>query len=141
MKHLLKSVGILATVCGVAAGLAPVAAHHSAAMFEKTKTLTIKGTVVEFRWVNPHVSISINGVTKDGEPAATWILESTSPGNLVRSGGWRREAIKLGEPVEVLFNPLRDSEKKGGSLRTLKLISTGEVFSGGFREQEQPGLD
>jgi hypothetical protein len=49
MRPLIKSVGVLATICLLAAGISSVAAHHSSAMFDHSKTETIKGTVVELR--------------------------------------------------------------------------------------------
>jgi Family of unknown function (DUF6152) len=141
MKQLIKSAVALAAVCGLAAGISSVAAHHSATMFDHAKSLTINGTVVELRWVNPHVSLSINGTIKEGEEPAIWLLEMTSPGNLVRAGGWRRDAVKPGERVEVVFSPLRDSEKKGGALKKVTVLATGEVFTANLREQEKPGLE
>src|SRR4051812_1548876 len=106
MKQLLCKLSI-----AVALGLAGVhigGAHHSTTMFDHTKTLTIKGQVVELRWVNPHATVSINGVINEGEPAATWLMEMTSPGNLVRAGGWSRNAVKAGDQVVIDFSPLRD---------------------------------
>jgi Family of unknown function (DUF6152) len=141
MKQLVKPAVALAVVCGLAAGISSVAAHHSATMFDHAKSLTINGTVVELRWVNPHVSLSINGTIKEGEEPAVWLLEMTSPGNLVRAGGWRRDAVKPGERVEVVFSPLRDSEKKGGALKKVTVLATGEVFTANLREQEKPGLE
>jgi hypothetical protein len=143
MKQLLKSVGAFAAVCGLAAGISSVAAHHSTTMFDHAKTLTINGAVVELRWVNPHVSLSINGSIKErpGEEPTVWLMEMTSPGNLVRAGGWRRDAVKPGEQVEVVFSPLRDAEKKGGALKKLTVLATGEVFTANLREQERPGLE
>ena|SRR5713101_1886006 len=141
MKQFFKSAVCLAAVCGLAAGISSVAAHHSATMFDHAKSLTINGTVVELRWVNPHVSLSINGTIKEGEEPAVWLLEMTSPGNLVRAGGWRRDAVKPGERVEVVFSPLRDSEKKGGALKKVTVLATGEVFTANLREQEKPGLE
>jgi hypothetical protein len=141
MKHILKSVVRIAVFCGLAAGITSVAAHHSTAMFDRSKTMTINGIVVELRWVNPHVSLSVNGTIKDGEEPAVWIMEMTSPGNLVRAGGWRRDAVKPGDRVEVTFNPLRDVEKKGGALTRMLMVATGEVFTSNLREQERPGLE
>ena len=116
--------------------------HHSATMFDHARTLTITGTVVELRWVNPYVSLSVNGTLKDegGEPAL-WVMEMTSPGNLVRAGGWRRDAVKPGDRVEVDFSPLREPERKGGALKKLTVLATGEVFTANLREQEKPGLE
>lgn len=141
MRHLFKSAGAIAVACGLAAGISSVTAHHSATMFDHAKTLTINGTVVELRWVNPHVSLSVNGTLKEGDEPALWVMEMTSPGNLIRAGGWRRDAVKPGERVEVQFSPLRDSERKGGALKKLTVLATGEVFTANLREQERPGLE
>jgi hypothetical protein len=84
MKQLVKPALALAALCGIAAGISSVAAHHSTTMFDHSKTLTIDGTVVELRWVNPHVSLSVNGTVKGSEEVAVWVMEMTSPGNLVR---------------------------------------------------------
>ena len=141
MNTVLKfAVGVTA-LGSLAAGITSVAAHHSTTMFDHSKTMTIKGDVVELRWVNPHVSLSINGTVKDGEEPALWVMEMTRPGNLVRAGGWRRDAVKPGSRVEVTFSPLRDAEKKGGALKRLLVVSTGEVFTANLREQERPGLE
>jgi hypothetical protein len=140
MLQLLKAAGAIA-VCGLVIGLSTAAAHHSGTMFDFSRTLTITGTVVELRWVNPHVSLSINGMLKEGEEPELWVLEMTSPGNLVRAGGWRRDAVKPGDRVEVDFFPLRDAERRGGTLKKLTVPATGEVFTANLREQEKPGLE
>ena len=143
MTKRLKTMGALAVAGVLAAGIASVWAHHSATMFDHATTMTINGEVVELRWVNPHVSLSVNGVVKERveDGPAVWVMEMTSPGNLVRAGGWRRDAVKPGEKVEVLFSPLRDAERKGGALKKLTVLATGEVFTANIREQERPGLE
>jgi hypothetical protein len=141
MRQLIKSAGALAALCVLAAGITTVAAHHSTTMFDHSKTVVIKGTVVELRWVNPHVTLTVNGSLNEGDPPADWLMEMTSPGNLVRAGGWRRDAVKPGEKVEVVFSPLRDAEKKGGALKKLTVLASGEVFTANIREQEKPGLE
>jgi hypothetical protein len=141
MKPIIRTALSLFAVYCLAAGISSVAAHHSTTMFDHSKTLTIKGTVVELRWVNPHVTLSVDGTIKEGEQSEVWLMEMTSPGNLVRAGGWRRDAVKPGERVEVVFSPLRDSEKKGGALKKLTVVATGEVFTANIREQEKPGLE
>jgi Family of unknown function (DUF6152) len=143
MTNHFKPVGVLAVAGTVAVGIASVSAHHSTTMFDHSTTMTINGEVVELRWVNPHVSLSVNGVVKERaeDGPAVWVMEMTSPGNLVRAGGWRRDAVKAGEKVEVLFSPLRDAERKGGALKKLTVLATGEVFTANIREQERPGLE
>ena len=141
MNHVLKTAAAISIAGGLFAGITTVAAHHSATMFDHAKSVMLKGTVVELRWVNPHVSLSVNGTTKDGEEPALWVLEMTSPGNLVRAGGWSRNAVKPGDRVEVVMSPLRDADKKGGALKKLTLLETGQVFTSDIRAQEKPGLE
>ena len=141
MRQLVKSAGALAAVGLLTAGISSVAAHHSSAMFDHSKTETIKGTVVELRWVNPHVTVTVNGSHNEQEAPADWLMEMTSPGNLVRAGGWRRDAVKPGDKVEIVFSPMRDPEKKEGALKQLTVLATGEVFTANIREQEKPGLE
>jgi hypothetical protein len=141
MKHLFKTAAAISIAGGLFAGISTVAAHHSATMFDHAKSVTITGTAVELRWVNPHVSLSVNGTIKEGEEPALWVLEMTSPGNLVRAGGWTRNAVKPGDRVEVVMSPLRDAEKKGGALKKLTLLDTGQVFTADLRAQERPGLE
>src|SRR5258708_14456707 len=101
-KHL-KTVGVLAVAGVVAAGIASVSAHHSATMFDHSTTMTINGEVVELRWVNPHVSLSINGIVKERSEAgrAVWVTELPTPPNLGRAGGWRRHAVKPAQPAQL----------------------------------------
>jgi hypothetical protein len=115
----------LALMAGVAT-VAPVAAHHSFAMFDQTKTRVLKGTVKEFRWVNPHVSLFVNAEgAKPGVPEI-WAVELTSPGNLTRLG-WNRRSLKPGDRVLVEVNPLRDGQR-GGGFRKATLVDTGQVL-------------
>ena len=141
MRPLIKSVGVLATICLLAAGISSVAAHHSSAMFDHSKTETIKGTVVELRWVNPHVTITVHGSHNEEEAPVDWLMEMTSPGNLVRAGGWRRDVVKSGDKVEIVFSPHRELDRKEGALKQLTVLATGEVFTANIREQEKPGLE
>ena len=126
---------------GVLITTTPLSAHHSTTMFDHSKSYTISGTVVELRWVNPHVSLSVNGTLKDSEEAGVWVMEMTSPGNLLRAGGWSRSTVKPGEKVQVEFSPLRDTSLKGGALKKLTIADTGQVLTANIRAQEMPGLE
>ena len=142
MKCITRITGIFGLVGALTIG-ASVSAHHSTTMFDHTKTMTINGAVVELRWVNPHVSLSVEGIVKEREADGTqlWVMEMTSPGNLVRAGGWRRDAVKTGDKVEVQFSPLRDAEQRGGALKKLTVLASGEVFTANIRAQEMPWLE
>jgi Family of unknown function (DUF6152) len=113
-------------------------AHHSFAMFDFSKQVSIHGTVKEFQWTNPHVVLWVNVAAAPGEAAATWSLELTSPGNLTR-GGWTRHAFAAGDEVIVELNPLRNGNH-GGALVKATQVKTGVVFSTNLRDLERPGL-
>jgi Family of unknown function (DUF6152) len=116
----------------------PVAAHHSFAMFDFSKTMTVKGTVTEFRWTNPHVALLVQLDPQAGASPEVWSMELTSPGNLTR-GGWTRHSFKPGDRVELVFNPLRDG-RHGGAFDKATILSTGQVISSDLRAAEKPGL-
>jgi hypothetical protein len=122
--------------CG--AGAPAAFAHHSFAMFDFTKVVTITGTVKEFQWTNPHVVLWVNADSGAGEPAAVWSLELTSPGNLTRTG-WDRKVLNPGDKVSVDLNPLRNGNH-GGALIKVTNATTGKVYTTNLREMERPGL-
>jgi hypothetical protein len=141
MNRYLAMAGALAVALGLAFTSTFVAAHHSTTMFDHAKTQTIKGTVVELRWVNPHVSLLVKGVVDGGNTEEEWLMEMTSPGNLVRAGGWSRNAVKAGDEVIVEFSPLRDTSLRGGALKKVTVVATGKVYTANIRAQEMPGLE
>ena len=139
MNGILKKV--LTCMAAVSASVlaATAYAHHSTTMFDHATSLTIVGEVREVQWTNPHVAIFIYGVTKEGEPPAHWLMEMTSPGNLVRAGGWTRTAVKKGDKVTVNFSPLRNGDK-GGALKKITFADSGKVLTADIRAQERPNL-
>jgi hypothetical protein len=110
-----------------AIGLAgvPAGAHHSFAMFDQTKTVTLTGTVTQFQWTNPHSFIEIDAVTRNG--TEHWSIELNSPNNLTRQG-WKRSSVKVGDKVTITLNPLRDG-KKGGLFNTI-VLPDGHMLGG-----------
>lgn len=117
------------TLIAAALGLITIAgaaqAHHSFAMFDPAKVVTLQGKVKEFRWVNPHVSLFVD-VPGPGGQAGVWSIELTSPGNLTRLG-WTRQALKPGDRVSVEISPLRDGQH-GGGFRKVTLLDTGKTL-------------
>jgi len=87
-------------------------AHHSFAMFDQSKTVTIQGTVKDFRWTNPHVFIQVM-VKNDAGLEEEYSIEMTSPEHLVRTG-WKPGTLKAGDKVTLNIHPLRDGTIKGG---------------------------
>ena len=89
---------------------APLVAHHSAAMFDNTKTTEVTGTVKELQWTNPHIWIQVN-VDKTGAKEE-WSFEGGSPNSLSRSG-WKKTSFVPGQKVTIRYNPMRDGTHAG----------------------------
>jgi hypothetical protein len=137
MNSFLKR-SFLATV--LVLGAYPVAAHHATSMFAHDKVVTISGVVKEVHWTNPHVGIYVSGTVSAGEEPALWVIEMTSPGNLVRAGGWTRNSVKPGDKVTIDMAPLRDG-KKGGALKKVTLVDSGKFLTADIRAQERANLE
>jgi hypothetical protein len=105
-----RSLVILAAGAMLAAG--PVFAHHSAAMFDQSKLVVLKGTVRSFSYVNPHSWISVQGSPAGKGAPVRWDVEAVAPGALARLG-IQGDTLKPGEKVTVAIRPLRDGRNAG----------------------------
>ncbi len=127
-----------AVLTGLALPIAPALAHHSFAMFDFSKTLTIHGVVKEFQWTNPHVILWVETEARAGEAPVMWSAELTSPGNLTRTG-WTKRSLQPGDKVDVDISPLRDGQH-GGGFRRVTVLATGQVLTSDLRTQGKPNL-
>ena len=107
----------LAAIAGMI-GMGPAAAHHSTAAFDTSQVIKIEGTVTQFRWINPHSSIKIDG----GSGRGAWTIEMTAA-NVLLNDGWTRDALQVGDKVTIYANPLRNAV-------TLNDGSTGGLYVG-----------
>jgi hypothetical protein len=130
----LKFVGL--TGIALTALAAPAYAHHSFAMFDAQKTVTLQGTVKEFEWVNPHswLRFMVND-EKTGKPAL-WAIELSSPGRLVTMG-MRADSVKPGDAVSVTFHPMKDGTR-GGQFIQAVLPGGKEVIRANARDENEP---
>ena len=106
-------------VAATAAAL-PSAAHHSYAMFDRGKTISITGSIRTWEMVNPHSYLWVN-VTGDDKAPQVWGLEGGGTAALMRAGV-TKSLVKPGEKVTVDLHPLRDG-RTGGMLVNVKLES------------------
>ena len=106
---------LIATVVGVAAllGAGSASAHHSYAMFDISREVTVSGVVREFQWTNPHAWVELM-VRDAGGKESDWSIEGASPNSLARFG-WSRGSLKAGDHVQATIHPLKDGHP-GGSL-------------------------
>ncbi len=86
-------------------------AHHSFAMFDQSKAVTLQGTVKDFRWTNPHVFVQLL-VKNDAGGEDEWSIEMTSPEHLARVG-WKPGTMKPGDKVTLVIHPMRDGTSGG----------------------------
>jgi len=103
-------------VLGIAAGAVsllavPAIAHHSFAMFDASKLVTLEGTVKEFQWTNPHAWIHLTVPDSEGKPV-NWAIEMNGPSGIARDG-WRPKTLTPGMKVKVIVHPLRDGNAGG----------------------------
>jgi hypothetical protein len=86
--------------------LASVAfAHHGTANYDTSKTVTVKGTVSDFQFINPHVLISMDGKDESGK-VEKWQGELTSPNRLSRAG-WTKSSVKPGDTLTISGYPAK----------------------------------
>ena len=86
----------------------PANAHHSTAAFDQEVVIKITGKVTQWRWINPHASFKVEGVSDDGYPDGLWTIEMTAANSLVRQG-WKRTSLKEGDEITVYAYPLRNA--------------------------------
>lgn len=108
----------VATLAGAALVWTTSQAHHSFAMFDTQKKLTITGTITEFQWTNPHTFIEIDVHEKDGA-VKHYSIECSSISILKRSG-WNRQDLKPGDRAKIVLFPLRDG-RQGGLMDSVTL--------------------
>jgi hypothetical protein len=95
-------------------------AHHSYAMFDGSKTLTVSGTVAKLEWSNPHVFVWIYVPnTKNPGKYDLYAFENGSP-NAISKIGWSKDSLRAGDKITVEYWPLRDG-RNGGHLTTAVL--------------------
>ena len=102
--------------------------HHSFAMFDLDKEVTLEGVVKEFQWTNPHVWLQILAPDAKGE-TMEWSLEAGAPGMLTRTG-WKSSMLKANDKVTVVIHPLK-SGAPGGSLVKVTLPNGRVMGPGG----------
>jgi len=127
-----KPLVCLAVVAAIAMG-APVAAHHGrGASFDMKKQVTLKGTVSQVKWQNPHVLIFIDVPDESGK-AVTWGFENSNVHTLATQG-YSRNTLKFGQPITAIVNPAANGEPLGIIVKII--LADGKVIMS--RERGNP---
>ena len=108
MRQMLKEVvaGVLVGAGAVVPGASPLSAHHSAAMFDDKKTVTVEGVVKEFQLTNPHSWLLVDVTDKSGK-VVTWGFEAEGPSTL-RRAGIKPSDLRPGTKLTITGNPMKD---------------------------------
>jgi Family of unknown function (DUF6152) len=114
-----QSIVSIAVAAGVLLCLGrPASAHHSGAMFEPEKTITLKGVVKEFEYTNPHSWLWVT-VTNDDQTTTDWGFEAEGPSTLFRAG-IKKGDLKPGDKVTVTGRPMRDGRPAAAWVNVIK---------------------
>src|SRR5207237_6000394 len=114
-------------VSGLVLGSTSVYAHHSFAMFDAQKSVTVSGTVKQVEYANPHVWVYLAVMNAKGQPE-TWGMEGGNLGGLYRMG-WYKDTVKAGDKISIDVHPLKDGTTGGQIIRVT--TSDGHVFGRG----------
>jgi len=101
------------------------AAHHGVADYDMSRVTTIKGAVVEYEMVNPHMQITVEVESEGGVPVE-WKVESVALNMMVRAG-WKRDSLKPGDVISVTGHPGKNA--KPAMLLVKVLLPDGQELS------------
>lgn len=128
-----RLVTVLAVLLGFLSLCSSAFAHHGAAAYDRSITLTLKATITEFTFANPHIQISFDAPDDHGK-VVHWVAEGGSSAGLARRG-WTRKTLKFGDQVTIVGNPARGMEGKDMRVMALTrlILANGQVVG-----QENP---
>ena len=89
----------------------PLVAHHGNAVYDDTKTITLKGTVTQWAWSNPHCILHID-VTDESGQVVPWIVETENPTSMFNIG-WTKTSMKPGDQVTVTAMQVKNGKPIG----------------------------
>jgi hypothetical protein len=102
---------LLMLVAAVLTGSTPLLAHHGAASFDNSKTVTVEGTVTQYIWANPHVYVKVDAKDESGN-TLHWVLEAQSVVNQANAG-WTKDMFKPGDHVLIDATPVKGGRPAG----------------------------
>jgi hypothetical protein len=111
---------------GIAIFSLPLFAHHGDAAYDMGKSMTLKGTVTQYVWANPHC-ILLFDVTDDRGQVLQWSAETENPSSMVHYG-WTKESIKPGDQVTVTVVPAKNGKPIGRIIEVL--LPNGQKLAG-----------
>jgi Family of unknown function (DUF6152) len=105
-------------------------AHHGSSVYDKKNPVTLKGTVTDFVWANPHVQTYFD-VKDDSGKVVHWSCEAPGPGRMGRAG-WTRNSVKPGDQVTLIVWPARTGVPVGFLVKLM--LPDGETLLTGVED-------
>jgi len=102
---------VILLLMGAFAVSVPLSAHHGAASYDSSKTVTVKGTVTEYLWSNPHVFLKVDAKDDSGN-TVHWTIEASNPVSQIERG-WNKNTFRLGDEVIVECVPAKNGKPVG----------------------------
>jgi len=104
----------------------PLFAHHGAAAYDTTKKITLKATVTEWFWANPHCFLKFDAKDDKGNVVHS-AVEASNPADMVNLG-WSKQTFKPGDEVTVTFEPVKNGQPIGRIEQVM--LASGQVLKG-----------
>jgi hypothetical protein len=121
-----KFLMVLALGIGVSILSLPLLAHHGNAAYDTGKNITLKGTVTQWFWANPHCVLRLD-VTDDGGQVVQWTVETENPSSMIHYG-WTKQSLKPGDQVTVTVIPVKNGNPVGRIIEVV--LSNGQRLAG-----------
>ena len=134
MTNRFRAVFAMAMAIGLLIASGPLFAHHGGAALQ-AEEITLKGTVVQWLWSNPHCLLQFDVTDEDGK-VVRWVAETTNPLELTRAG-WSASSFKAGDEVSVTLRPAKSGRPVGGMRRVM--LPNGDILQsddGQYRQDQ-----
>ena len=123
-----RLLGVVLAAAGLLVAAAPSFAHHGTASFDTTRDLTLKGTVTDWIWANPHCFLKFDAKDETGT-VRNWAVEVSNPTDMTKRG-WARMSFKAGDQVTVSLQPVKNGAPIG-RLKTVWLANGSALAAAG----------
>ena len=133
----IRAISVIALGVGLLSLSTPLFAHHGTSVFDTDKTLTLKGSVTEWDWSNPHCLLQFNVKNETGQ-LVHWIAETQNPANMVYAG-WGMASFKPGDEVTVILMPTKNGLPYGRIKQVVLPNGKTLIASGANGDTSSPG--
>src|SRR5689334_17099581 len=124
MRNPLSTISVL--IAAILPASVSLFAHHGTAVYDTSKSITVKGTVAEYVWANPHVYVKVDAKDESGN-TLRWTLEAQNP--ITETDlGWTKSTFKPGDEVEIEIKPAKNGRPIGSIGFATRIVINGKQF-------------